>query len=89
MSIQKAQQHGVTPLGYFKGFVSAGCEPDEMGIGAVCAVAVLLLVIHLVWRVLVCGPSTAGIETMWWMVCGRRHAYGDRWGRGRLIRGVL
>jgi acetyl-CoA acetyltransferase len=48
MSRQKAQQHGVTPLGYFRGFVSAGCEPDEMGIGAVFAVAVLLLVIHLV-----------------------------------------
>ena len=38
MSIQKAQQHGVTPLGYFRGFVSARCEPNEMGIGAVFVV---------------------------------------------------
>ena len=38
MSSQKAQQHGVTPLGYFKEFESARCEPDEMGIGAVFVV---------------------------------------------------
>ena len=38
MSSQEAQQHGLTPLGYFRGLVSAGCEPDEMGIGAVFVV---------------------------------------------------
>ena len=38
MSSQEAQQHGVTPLGYFRGLLSAGCEPDEMGIGAVFVV---------------------------------------------------
>jgi acetyl-CoA acetyltransferase len=32
MSRQKAQQQGVTPLGYFRGFVYAGCKPDETGI---------------------------------------------------------
>lgn len=30
------------PLGIFRGFVSAGCEPDEMGIGPVFAVPRLL-----------------------------------------------
>lgn len=37
-----AEQRGVTPLGVFRGFAVAGCEPDEMGIGPVFAVPKLL-----------------------------------------------
>jgi acetyl-CoA acyltransferase len=42
MSEQRAQQLGVEPMGYFRGFAVAGCEPDEMGIGPVFAVPKLL-----------------------------------------------
>src|SRR5271168_340028 len=42
MSDQLAAQKGLKPLGIFRGFVSAGCEPDEMGIGPVFAVPRLL-----------------------------------------------
>ena len=42
MSEQRAQQLGVEPLAYFRGFTVAGCEPDEMGIGPVFAVPKLL-----------------------------------------------
>ena len=42
MSDKLAAQKGLTPLGIFRGFVSAGCEPDEMGIGPVFAVPRLL-----------------------------------------------
>jgi len=42
MSAERAQQLGVEPMGYFRGFVTAGCEPDEMGIGPVFAVPKLL-----------------------------------------------
>ncbi|MDP5217717.1 acetyl-CoA C-acyltransferase [Ruegeria sp. 2205SS24-7] len=37
-----AAREGVEPLGAFKGFAVAGCEPDEMGIGPVFAVPRLL-----------------------------------------------
>ena len=37
-----AEQRGLSPLGYFRGFAVAGCEPDEMGIGPVLAVPKLL-----------------------------------------------
>jgi len=37
-----AQRRGLKPLGYFRGFAVAGCEPDEMGIGPVFAVPKLL-----------------------------------------------
>jgi acetyl-CoA C-acetyltransferase len=37
-----ARQKGLTPLGIFRGFAAAGCEPDEMGIGPVFAVPRLL-----------------------------------------------
>lgn len=37
-----AALEGVTPLGAFRGFAVAGCEPDEMGIGPVFAVPRLL-----------------------------------------------
>ena len=37
-----AEKQGLEPLGAFKGFVVAGCEPDEMGIGPVFAVPRLL-----------------------------------------------
>ena len=37
-----AEQRGLSPLGIFRGFAVAGCEPDEMGIGPVFAVPRLL-----------------------------------------------
>ncbi len=37
-----AERRGITPLGIFRGFAVAGCEPDEMGIGPVYAVPRLL-----------------------------------------------
>jgi len=37
-----AQRRGIEPLGIFRGFAVAGCEPDEMGIGPVYAVPRLL-----------------------------------------------
>ncbi len=37
-----AEQRNLQPLGIFKGFAVAGCEPDEMGIGPVFAVPKLL-----------------------------------------------
>jgi acetyl-CoA C-acetyltransferase len=42
MSAQAAQSRGLAPLGIFRGFAVAGCEPDEMGIGPVYAVPKLL-----------------------------------------------
>lgn len=42
MDQELATREGVEPLGAFKGFVVAGCEPDEMGIGPVFAVPRLL-----------------------------------------------
>jgi acetyl-CoA acetyltransferase family protein len=42
MSRQRAEALGVKPLGIFRGFAVAGCEPDEMGIGPVFAVPKLL-----------------------------------------------
>ncbi len=42
MSADKAAELGLSPMGYFRGFVTAGCEPDEMGIGPVFAVPKLL-----------------------------------------------
>ena len=37
-----AEQRGLRPLGIFRGFAVAGCEPEEMGIGPVFAVPRLL-----------------------------------------------
>ncbi len=37
-----AERRGAKPLGIFRGFAVAGCEPDEMGIGPVFAVPKLL-----------------------------------------------
>ncbi len=42
MSSKLAEKRGLKPLGIFKGFAVAGCEPDEMGIGPVYAVPKLL-----------------------------------------------
>jgi acetyl-CoA acyltransferase len=42
MSSGRAKALGIAPLGMFRGFVVAGCEPDEMGIGPVFAVPRLL-----------------------------------------------
>ena len=42
MSDRVAAARGLQPLGIFRGFAVAGCEPDEMGIGPVVAVPKLL-----------------------------------------------
>lgn len=42
MSAKRAEQKGLEPLGVFRGFAVAGCEPDEMGIGPIFAVPKLL-----------------------------------------------
>lgn len=42
MSAERAEQLGLEPLAYFRGFAVAGCGPDEMGIGPVFAVPKLL-----------------------------------------------
>ena len=42
MSAGAAARRGLAPLGVFRGFAVAGCEPDEMGIGPVFAVSKLL-----------------------------------------------
>jgi len=42
MSDAAAAKRGVKPLGVFRGFAVAGCEPNEMGIGPVFAVPKLL-----------------------------------------------
>jgi len=42
MSRSVAEAKGLQPLGVFRGFAVAGCEPDEMGIGPVFAVPKLL-----------------------------------------------
>jgi len=44
MSADRAKALGIQPLGFFRGCVFAGCEPDEMGIGPVFAVPKLLKV---------------------------------------------
>jgi len=42
MSDEEASRRNLTPLGAFKGWAVAGCEPDEMGIGPIYAVPKLL-----------------------------------------------
>jgi acetyl-CoA C-acetyltransferase len=42
MSATRAERMGLAPLGIFRGFAVAGCEPDEMGIGPVFAIPKLL-----------------------------------------------
>lgn len=42
MDAKLAEKRGLRPLGIFRGFTVAGCEPDEMGIGPVFAVPRLL-----------------------------------------------
>ena len=42
MSGTRAEKLGLAPLGIFRGFAVAGCEPDEMGIGPVFAIPKLL-----------------------------------------------
>lgn len=42
MEAKEAEKRGLEPMGAFRGFVVAGCEPDEMGIGPVFAVPKLL-----------------------------------------------
>lgn len=42
MNSKVAEAKGLQPLGIFRGFAVAGCEPDEMGIGPVFAIPKLL-----------------------------------------------
>lgn len=42
MNSTLAEARGLQPLGIFRGFAIAGCEPDEMGIGPVYAIPKLL-----------------------------------------------
>ena len=42
MDSKLAEKKGLEPLGAFRGFAVAGCEPDEMGIGPVYAIPKLL-----------------------------------------------
>ena len=42
MNSKLAEKRGLKPLGAFRGFAVAGCEPDEMGIGPVFAIPKLL-----------------------------------------------
>ena len=42
MSAERAEQLGVEPMGIYRGFTVAACEPDEMGIGPVFAIPRLL-----------------------------------------------
>ena len=42
MADAACRAHGVAPLGWFRGFAVAGCDPAEMGIGPVVAVPRLL-----------------------------------------------
>lgn len=42
MDSVEAEKAGLEPMGAFKGFAVAGCEPDEMGIGPIYAVPRLL-----------------------------------------------
>ncbi len=42
MNAKLAEKRGLKPLGIYRGFAVAGCEPDEMGIGPVFAIPKLL-----------------------------------------------
>ena len=42
MSAERAEQLGIEPMGIYRGFSVAACEPDEMGIGPVFAIPRLL-----------------------------------------------
>jgi acetyl-CoA C-acetyltransferase len=42
MDSKVAEQKNIEPMGIFRGFAVAGCEPDEMGIGPVYAIPKLL-----------------------------------------------
>jgi acetyl-CoA C-acetyltransferase len=42
MSDKEAARRGLKPMGIFRGFAVAGCEPNEMGIGPVFAIPKLL-----------------------------------------------
>ena len=42
MEENEAKSQGLKPLGAFMGFATAGCHPDEMGIGPVFAIPKLL-----------------------------------------------
>ena len=42
MDAKLAEQRNLKPLGFYRGFAVAGCEPDEMGLGPIYAVPKLL-----------------------------------------------
>jgi acetyl-CoA acyltransferase len=47
MNADKANELGLEPLAYFRGFTAVGCEPDEMGIGPIYAIPKLLKAVGL------------------------------------------
>ncbi|HEY6487256.1 MAG TPA: acetyl-CoA C-acyltransferase [Candidatus Cybelea sp.] len=42
MDVELAKERGLAPLGFYRGYVVAGCDPGEMGIAPVFAVPMLL-----------------------------------------------
>ena len=42
MSEEKANELGLKPIAYFRGFTTVGCQPDEMGIGPIYSIPKLL-----------------------------------------------
>ena len=42
MSEEKANELGLKPLAYFRGFTTVGCQPDDMGIGPIYSIPKLL-----------------------------------------------
>lgn len=42
MSAEKAEELGLNPKAYFRGFLASGCGPDEMGVGPVFSIPKLL-----------------------------------------------
>ncbi len=60
MNAKVAEAKGLQPLGIFRGFAVAGCEPDEMGIGPVYAIGLWELNEAFAVQVLYCA-DTLGI----------------------------
>ncbi len=42
MSAEEARNHGLTPLGIYRGMAVSGCAPEEMGLGPIYAIPKLL-----------------------------------------------
>ncbi len=55
MSAERAAQLGLAPLGIYRGFTVAGCEPDEMGIGPCLPFHVCLKTQVWIWVISIFG----------------------------------